>query len=236
MKHFFACLLCIIIMPLMAQNNKAVIGFIENKGQIVDQKGRSNDAVKYLLNTEGLNVQLRTNGFSYDIYSSKKILTKSKKNQNLHNQANPSFPNDIAHKFHRIDIDFLNSNPEAQFITEGKLEYFENYYNIPGKPEGITGVNSYQKITYKDIYPKIDVCFFIPNDPLKVVEYNFIVNPGGNISDIQLHFKGAKTRISQGKISMKTKFGIMEEVVPCSWFENDTEKKKRANCVHQVRK
>jgi len=43
-------------------------GFIENKGQIIDQHYKPNPGVLYLLNTPGLNVQLRKNGFSYDLY------------------------------------------------------------------------------------------------------------------------------------------------------------------------
>ena len=45
--------------------------FIENKGQIVDQNGKPNDNVLYLLNTSGLNVQLRKDGFAYDTYEIK---------------------------------------------------------------------------------------------------------------------------------------------------------------------
>src|SRR3990170_4453741 len=38
-------------------------GFVENKGQLRDQIGKPNTAVKYLLNLPGLNVQLRATGF-----------------------------------------------------------------------------------------------------------------------------------------------------------------------------
>jgi hypothetical protein len=37
-------------------------GFIENKGKIIDQKNNPNPAVLYLLNTPGMNVQLRKAG------------------------------------------------------------------------------------------------------------------------------------------------------------------------------
>jgi hypothetical protein len=43
-------------------------GFIENKGQIIDQDFKPNPGVLYLLNTPGFNVQLRKAGFSYDVY------------------------------------------------------------------------------------------------------------------------------------------------------------------------
>ncbi|WP_312902824.1 hypothetical protein [Chryseobacterium taichungense] len=38
--------------------------FYENKGQIVDQDGKENPNVKYLFLSNGLNVQLKQNGFS----------------------------------------------------------------------------------------------------------------------------------------------------------------------------
>jgi hypothetical protein len=44
------------------------IGFKENKGQIIDQNGNH---VKYLLNSAGLNVQLKKNGL-YDVYETKR--------------------------------------------------------------------------------------------------------------------------------------------------------------------
>ena len=57
---------------LFSQNKNQSIAFKENNGQITDQKGKPNIAVKYLLNSNGLNVQLKKNGFSYDVYEVKK--------------------------------------------------------------------------------------------------------------------------------------------------------------------
>jgi hypothetical protein len=61
---------------LSAQNQSQSVGFKENKGQIIDQKGKPNPAVRYLLNSGGLNVQLKKNGFSYDIYETEQIPLK----------------------------------------------------------------------------------------------------------------------------------------------------------------
>ena len=49
-----------------AASNKE--GFIENKGQIIDQNNNLNPDVKFLFNQAGLNVQLKKNSFSYDAY------------------------------------------------------------------------------------------------------------------------------------------------------------------------
>jgi hypothetical protein len=52
-------LLSFLLIALSSSAQKQTIGFKENKGQIIDQNGKSNDAVKYLLNSRGLNVQLK---------------------------------------------------------------------------------------------------------------------------------------------------------------------------------
>lgn len=200
--------------------------FYENKGQIVDQEGKLNPKVKYLFNSGGLNVQIRKEGFSYDVYEVEKTKKKKSKVENSLTviDRKPKDEFDYKFKFHRVDIDFLNANKNPEIIAEGKSTDYENYYNIPGKPEGITEVHRYEKITYKNIYPKVDLVFFKPNDTTKTIEYNFIVNPGGRISDIKMKFKGAKTKLKDGKLSMNLRFGEMQENIPHSWIEEKTSK------------
>lgn len=232
MKQKLLFLFLLITLQLFSQNKNQSIGFKENKGQIVDQNGESNTAVKYLLNTNGLNVQLKKNGFSYDVYEVKKTpIVRSKTAKTLpylipekDNKEKEEF--NLEYNFHRIDIDFVNSNPKVELITEQKSTDFDNYYNIPNKPEGITGVYQYKQITYKNIYPNIDVVFTIPNDPQKTVEYNFIIHPKGKISDIQLKFNGAATNLVDNKIQMNVRFGKMEETLPASWIEEKGHKKE----------
>ena len=217
-----------------AQYKNQSKGFKENKGQIIDQKGKPNPDVKYLLNTSGLNVQIKTIGFSYDIYETKQHPIKHNKKEK---PLSPTFPETdkenspdytLEYIYHRIDIDFVNSNPKVTLITEQKSKDYDNYYNIPNKPEGVLNVYQYQQITYKNIYPNVDVVFSIPKDSSKAVEYNFVIHPKGKISDIQLKFNGAKTELVDTKIRMQVRFGKMEETLPMSWIENGKEKKEIA--------
>jgi ribosomal protein S12 len=129
-------------------------------------------------------------------------------------------------KFHRVDIDFLNSNSNVKLVSEEKSIDYDNYYNVAHAPNGVTNVHKFQKVTYQNIYNKIDVVFFIPEDSTKVVEYNFIIKPGGKISDIQMQFNGAKTELANNRIKMKTRFGDMEETLPMSWIEEENNKKQ----------
>lgn len=232
----------LITVSTFAQNKNKTVGFKENKGQIIDQKGKPNNAVKYLLNSGGLNVQLRKNGFSYDLYEAKKHPINHSHDEKKRPLPFPSKDNEnrpdytLEYQYHRIDIDFLNSNPKAELVTEEKSLDYDNYYNIPNKPEGILMVYQYKQITYKNIYPNIDVVFSVPKDTLKTVEYNFVVHPKGKISDIQLKFSGAQTELVDNKIKMSVRFGEMEETLPASWTEDGELKKEIAVGYTKIKK
>jgi len=225
MKSFYLFIFCVSFFYLSAQG-KQTNGFYENKGQIVDQKGRANPAVKYLLNTAGINVQLRQNGFSYDVFETKKVLRNKSKNNpySSYDDLDLSildFPSNYT--YHRIDIDFLNSNKNVSFETSEPTVSYSNYY-MDGKSE-TTNVRAFKKVTYKEIYPNIDVVFIVPEDDSKATEYNFIIHPGGNASDIKMKFSGANTKLTKNKINMRLRFGEMQEILPASWIENGSEKK-----------
>lgn len=206
--------------------------FYENKGQIVDQHRNQNSAVRYLFTSGGLNVQIRNDGFSYDVYEKKKkyrdLPTNKPIETGVYTKKRPDY--DVEYQFHRVDIDFVNANKNSEIVAQGQSTDSEHYYNLPHRPNGVENVHRFEKITYKNLYPNIDVVFFKPSDSLKPIEYNFIVHPGGKVSDIRLHFKGAPTALKDGKIEMKLRFGELQENIPSSWIEN--ENKKNHIAVH----
>lgn len=242
MKHTILLFYLITSSLLFSQNKKQSIGFIENKGQIIDQKGKSNAEVKYLLNSNGLNVQLKKNGFSYDVYEVKNSpVTPPREERNLPSLPNKNIINipsdsNLQYTFHRIDVDFVNSNSKVELIAEQKSNDFDNYYNLPNKTDGVIGVYHYKQITYKSIYPNIDIVFMIPNDPQKVVEYNFVIHPKGKIADIQLKFSGVETDLVDDKIQMDVRFGKMEETLPASWIEETNQQTAIAVNYRKIKK
>jgi len=227
---------------LSAQNQSQSVGFKENKGQIIDQKGKPNPAVRYLLTSGGLNVQLKKNGFSYDVYETAKIPLaekdkRKKENLNRRYEKKGMFPDySLKYVFHRVDVGFEGSNPNVELLAEDKSKDYDNYYTLTHAPQGILMVHQYKKITYKNIYPNIDVLFFVPEDAAKTVEYNFIIRPGGKASDIRMKFNGVKTDLEDGKIRMETHFGTMEETLPLSWTENGNKREKIAVGYKKLKK
>ena len=64
MSKIYSFILILLSFHCFAQKKNNDYSFYENKGQIVDQNGKANPDVKYLLNSPGLNVQIREKGFS----------------------------------------------------------------------------------------------------------------------------------------------------------------------------
>ncbi len=204
---------------LKQQSSKT--GFIENKGQIIDQNNKPNPAVLYLLNTPGMNVQIRRGGFSYDLYKFSSPTAQSYANRG-------SVPEDressIQHpassiQFHRIDLDLVNANPHPEIETSSPSSDYLNYYTTGTPVDGITNIHSYSTVTYKNIYPEIDLEFTLTDSSR--FKYNFIVYPGGHMEDIRMKIFGPSSiGITDGNLVMMTSLGEIREHIPESYFRN----------------
>jgi hypothetical protein len=164
-------------------------GFTENKGQIHDQSGKVNSTVKYLLNLPGLNVQLKANGFSYDAWVAEK--KPGKENRNPFSKLTlPTEQEQTPTKvqFHRVDVELEGANTNPEIVVANTLPGVDHI--MDGATE-VRDIHSYGKVTYKDIYPGIDLEFLAKKGTDKPVEYNFIVHPGADASQIKMRYKGA---------------------------------------------
>ncbi|NCA77984.1 MAG: hypothetical protein EOM90_16785, partial [Alphaproteobacteria bacterium] len=181
--------------------------FCKNNGQLIDQSGRLNENVHYLLSLErqGINVQLRNLGFSYDLYQ--KIIQNDS----------------ISIRFNRIDFDFFASNKKPQiFPSQLSVEKY-NYYTARTPYKGIRDIRSCKKILYKNLYNKIDLEFFV--DDTGSFKYNLVLYPGSNISSILIKVKGADNfEIIDGTIVFHTSLGSIKEFIPESYYQIGDEK------------
>lgn len=224
MRAFLSSLTFMTSVALLASNE----GFIPNKGQIHDQHRKPNPAVKYLLNGAGMNVQLRADGFSYDTY----VMEERERANERESEANGEWAmangerrgelTSTKYHFHRIDLRFVNGNPNAEMITEGKSQDHLNYYTDVTGEAGAVFIHHYTSVTYKEVWPNIDVrC----NATEAGFKYDVIVRPGGSPDDVRFHVEGATVSESlKGRLVFLWEDGTLEESIPDSWVENGRRK------------
>ncbi len=198
-------------------------GFIRNEGQIVDQDYQRNPEVLFLLPGEGVNVQLRKTGFSYDTWkeqSGSDSVDLNLESSSLKFPATKSY----TRNYHRVDVELLDCNADAEVIGIQPSEYFNNYYTVGTDENGVTNVRQYRQVMYRNIYNNIDLQFICSEQKSDNagVKYNFIIHPGGNIEDIQLRYAGAKDiYLLDGNITISVESGLISENIPRSYLENN---------------
>lgn len=223
LKPFITCLIALFcfkhaIAQTINKPTTSLYGFIENKGQIIDQNNNPNPSVLYLYSGNGLNVQLKKDGFSYEVVKTK---LGNKQAPNPKGKFDPEKETNPDTFFtHRIDISFVNANPNNNIVTGEPLKDYINYYTTATPEQGVVNVQHFNKITYKNIYKNIDIEFVL-NDKNNCgnFKYNIIVYPGGNPNDIQLKLEGANqtTLTKEGSILIETSQGNIEEQIPYTY-------------------
>ncbi|MCK4626235.1 MAG: SBBP repeat-containing protein [Phycisphaerae bacterium] len=89
-----------------------------------------------------------------------------------------------------IKASFVGANPDAAIEGIHAIEYKCNYFlgNDPDKWR--TDVPNYQAIVYEEVYPGIDLKYYGNG---KQMEYDFIVSPGADYSQIQVQYDGIRS-------------------------------------------
>jgi hypothetical protein len=103
--------------------------------------------------------------------------------------------------------------------------------------KGQTHVAHFGKVTYKDIYPGIDIEFMLDAKAEGVgYKYNVVVNPGANLSQVKLKVLGAQDLglNDKGNLVYKTSIGNIEESVPYSYTQNKEGSKQQEKVFYDL--
>ncbi len=199
------------VIPPPEKNSKeflsqpTTLAFTENKGQFPE-----GDQVKFLLKTDNVKCYLRKDGLTY---------SWAKKNASealtLETKEKEELVNDHALEVEVLQMNWLGANENLTIETKRPIREIKHFYNVKDG-EGVVGVRSFQEITYKNVYELIDVVIYILDDELK---YDFIVHPGGNVSDIKLAYEGHENMSlsNQGELTVVSSLGEIEEGKPFTY-------------------
>ena len=91
-----------------------------------------------------------------------------------------------AHAVLRMQL--LGANPDPQVVGLDELPGRVNYF-IGNDPQNWrTGIPTYTRVRYQDVYPGVDLVYY---GNQRQLEYDLVVAPGADSNAIQLRFEGA---------------------------------------------
>jgi hypothetical protein len=113
-----------------------------------------------------------------------------------------------------ISASFVGANPSPRVVGEGLTEYRCNYFVGNERSKWRTDVPNYKAVIYKDIYPGMDLKYYGNGDGK--LEYDFIIQPGADPSQIAVRYDGAKeVRVdATGQLVVETAWGDVIERSP----------------------
>ena len=88
---------------------------------------------------------------------------------------------------HRIDMVFLNSNPNKKVYSMKEQSSYLNYF-LGHCPDGVTGIHGNQYLVVPDLYANIDLIYSSNQNGIK---YYFVIKQGGKPKDISWQYYGA---------------------------------------------
>lgn len=206
------------------QNTSGNLKFIENKGQVSDQFSEKRSDVLFVGNVGETNFYLKKNGISYQF--SKVLKWKELDTNSLKYGHGRAAYLKISEKteIYRLDIEWLNCNSSITIQPENRKEEMFNYYSVVC-PNGVTGVRSYEKIKYKNLYNGVDLIWYESKGNLK---YDYMVAPGKDYKQIAFKIKGASEILinKKGELVIETPHGKIVEEAPLV-IQNQKELKSR---------
>lgn len=178
--------------------------FMENKGQVMNSKGKSASDVLYVVHSSNVTVYIYRDGISYQIAENKNI---SKKNNLFLHPEDESLLKP-AFRSCRVDVRFKNVMENAIVSAEDPSAYYENYFT-PSNPAGIKNIHAFKKVIVQNIYPGIDWIIYSKEGKLK---YDFIVQPGSDPSQIQMEINHAEgLELNMGDFIIHTRLGAITD-------------------------
>ncbi len=197
-------------------------GFIENKGQW-------HPNALYKTELPGGSLFLEKDGLTYNFVDSKDV---QRSHANPNSSAVLINSNRIVH-LHSYKVKFghtLKGGIEALGVHKD----YTNYFIGKDSKKWTSKVLEYDAISYNNLYQNIDFKIYVNSD--KSIQYDFIVNPGGNPDDIRLTYEGQDALYvdTDGSLTVKTSLNKVTELKPFSYQEING-KQIKVPCTFLVR-
>lgn len=117
----------------------------------------------------------------------------------------------------QIKLQFKNQNTDIKIEKKKPLQVFSNFYT---NNKSILNVKDFEEIELKNLYNHTDMVLYSKG---KQMEYDFILHPGANVSDIQIEIPSRNFHLDHlGNLHIKIGENEIIHQVPIA-FQNDVQ-------------
>lgn len=217
---------CIILLAavLFLNNAYAQMEFIQNKGQW-------DSRVEYRGDFSTGSFFLENQGFTVMLHNPDDLKHVSDQ-MHGHNPNTSTTGQRLVLNSHAYKVKFLGGSSFASNVPDKVQPYHNNYFMGTDESKWAAGCTIAQAVTYKNIYPNIDVRYYSDASRMK---YDIIVHPGGNINAIAMQYSGAdKIQVKNKELIIKTSVGEIKELYPYS-YQATADGRKTVDCKYVVK-
>ena len=199
---------------------KLSLYFIENKGQL-------DPTVRFYVTISGKTLHSTDKEIVFDLFRGEKATWKRTESVGKGRQTTGA-------KTERLVFNLRFENAREGILLEGldRQDAGVNYFVGDDRSKWKTGIPTYKGVVYKRVYKGIDLKVFGNG---KDIEYEFIVNPGGNPGDILLTYNGIEglSTNAEGELLIATAFGELKETKP--YIYQEVEGKRAVDGSFEIR-
>jgi uncharacterized repeat protein (TIGR01451 family) len=187
---------------------KTPLSFEENKGQ-------TDKRVGFLSRGSGYTLFLTQDGATLS-------LRKAATEDNAPNRVGPPDASGEVKEsgMESLEMKLVGSDLKAQISGEEELPGKTNYFTGNDPSLWRTGVSTFRKVRYREVYKNIDLVYY---GNQRRLEYDLIVAPGGDPGRIKLSFKGAQHSFldENGDLVLRGRAGDVRQQKPLIYQEID---------------
>lgn len=195
--------------------------FVKNNGQVADDNGSIRSDVHFTLESEQSRMFFLSNKIVFALHEISNV--ENDKSREFTKIGNTEAAKDasLVIKKERVDLEFVGANEHPEIVFENQSKEYQNFY-LAHCPKGITNVPVYKKVTYKNVYPNIDLVFSTIDGQTK---YDIVLRPGAKLSDLKFKYNGAQSiSISENQLVAETSLFPLIEDMPLSFWSENKEK------------
>jgi hypothetical protein len=205
-----------ILLFFSSKNSFAQMEFIQNKGQW-------NAKINYKSEFSTGAFFLENRGFTVLLNKLSDVVEMSEYYHG-HEKKSPKDNTNQTRTFHShaYNVTFLGGAFTPERIPDKPIKSYNNYFIGNEQSKWAGDCKIYTAVTYKNIYPNIDIRYYSTQEKLK---YDFIVHPGGNHAAIAMRYDGVDgLSVKNKELIISTSVGDVKEMAPYSYQTNLTKK------------